>query len=183
MGMIVLCAVYAQIYRYRHVSTPTERQQTKWVLFGFLLWLVLMGILGVPYSIEMSLPAGSPLPWWSLVSSAGWWVALTIVPLSLSIAVLRYRLYEIDIIINRTLVYGSLTLMLALVYFGGVTATQTLFRNISGQEQLPQLVVVASTLVIAALFNPLRRRIQSFIDRRFYRRKYDAAKTLEAFST
>src|SRR5829696_464804 len=128
LGMIVLGAVYAQIYRYRYVSAPTERQQTKWVLFGFLLWLVLMGILGVPYSIEMSLPSGSPLPWWSLVGSAGWWVALTIVPLSLSIAVLRYRLYEIDIIINRTLVYGSLTLMLALVYFGGVTATQALFQ-------------------------------------------------------
>src|SRR5215204_5337919 len=179
-GMIVLGAMYAQIYRYRHVSTPTERQQTKWVLFGFLLWLVLTGILGVPYSIEMSLPAGSPLPWRTLVSSAGWWVALTIVPLSLSIAVLRYRLYEIDIIINRTLVYGSLTLMLALVYFGGVTVTQALFQTLTGQQST--LAVVASTLAIAALFVPLRRRIQSFIDRRFYRRKYDARKTLEAFN-
>jgi hypothetical protein len=182
MGMIVLGAVYAQIHRYRHVSTPTERQQTKWVLFGFLLWLVLIGILGVPYSIEMSLPAGSPLPWWTLVNSAGWWVALTIVPLSLSIGVLRYRLYDIDIIINRTLVYGSLTLMLALVYFGSVSATQALFQALTSQERLPQLVVVTSTLVIAALFTPLRRRIQSFIDRSFYRRKYDAGKTLEAFS-
>jgi hypothetical protein len=182
MGMIVLGAIYAQIHRYRYASTPTQRQQTKWVLFGFLLWLVLTGILGVPYSIEMSLPAGSPLPWWSLVSSAGWWVALTIVPLSLSIGVLRYRLYDIDIIINRTLVYGSLTLMLALVYFGSVSATQALFQALTSQEKLPQLVVVTSTLVIAALFTPLRRRIQSFIDRSFYRRKYDAGKTLEAFS-
>jgi hypothetical protein len=180
VGMIVLGAVYAQIYRYRHVSTPTERQQTKWVLFGFLLWLVLMGILGVPYSIEMSLPAGSPLPWWTLVGSAGWWVALTIVPLSLSIGVLRYRLYDIDVLINRTLVYGSLTLMLALVYFGGVTATQAVFQTLTGQQST--LAVVASTLAIAALFVPLRRRIQSFIDRRFYRRKYDARKTLEAFN-
>jgi len=179
-GMIVLGAMYAQIYRYRHVSTPTERQQTKWVLFGFLLWLVLMGILGVPYSIEMSLPAGSPLPWWTLVSSAGWWVALTIVPLSLSIGVLRYRLYDIDIIINRTLVYGSLTATLVVIYFGGIVVLQRMFVLLTGQQST--LAVVASTLLIAALFTPLRRRIQAFIDRRFYRRKYDARKTLEAFS-
>ena len=179
-GMIVLGAIYAQIYRYRHVSTPTERQQTKWVLFGFLLWLVLMGILGVPYSIEMSLPAGSPLPWWTLVSSAGWWVALTIVPLSLSIGVLRYRLYDIDIIINRTLVYGSLTATLVVIYFGGIVVLQRMFVLLTGQQST--LAVVASTLLIAALFTPLRRRIQGFIDRRFYRRKYDARKTLEAFS-
>jgi hypothetical protein len=179
-GMIVLGAMYAQIYRYRHVSTPTERQQTKWVLFGFLLWLVLTGILGVPYSIEMSLPAGSPLPWWTLVSSAGWWVALTIVPLSLSIGVLRYRLYDIDIIINRTLVYGSLTATLVALYFGGIVVLQRMFVLLTGQQST--LAVVASTLVIAVLFTPLRRRIQSFIDRRFYRRKYDARKTLEDFS-
>src|SRR5918995_361786 len=181
MGMIVLGAIYAQIYRYRHVSTPTERQQTKWVLFGFLLWLVLMGILGVPYSIEMSLPAGSPLLWWTLVSSAGWWVALTIVPLSLSIGVLRYRLYDIDIIINRTLVYGSLTATLVVLYFGGIVVLQRMFVLLTGQQST--LAIVASTLLIAALFTPLRRRIQRFIDRRFYRRKYDAAKTLSTFNT
>jgi hypothetical protein len=103
-------------------------------------------------------------------------------PVFTGIAILKYRLYNIDRIINRTLVYGSLTAILAGIYFGGVTATQALFRTLTGQEQLPQLVVVASTLVIAALFNPLRRRIQAFIDRSFYRSKYDAAKTLEEFS-
>jgi hypothetical protein len=142
-----------------------------------------MGILGVPYSIEMSLPSGSPLPWWTLVGSAGWWLTLTIVPLSLSIAVLRYRLYDIDVVINRTLVYGSLTMMLGLVYFGSVASLQYAVSALTGHEEQPQLSIVVSTLVIAALFNPLRRRIQSFIDRRFYRRKYDARKTLEAFGS
>jgi hypothetical protein len=181
LAVIVCGATYAQIYRYRHVSAPTEQQQTRWVLFGFLLWLLLMIMLFVPYSIELNLPSGSPLAWWALASSTGWWLALTIVPLSLSIAVLRYRLYDIDVVINRTLVYGLLTVMLGLVYFGSVASLQYALRVLTGHEEQPQLAIVVSTLVIAALFNPLRLRIQSFIDRRFYRRKYDAAKTLEAF--
>ena len=139
-----------------------------------------MGILGVPYSIEINRPPGSPLPWWSLASSTGWWLTLTIVPLALSIAVLRYRLYEIDLIINRALVYGVLTAMLVGMYVASIVVLQGLLRALTGQES--QLAVVASTLFVAALFNPLKRRIQSLIDRRFYRRKYDAAKTLEAFS-
>jgi uncharacterized membrane-anchored protein YjiN (DUF445 family) len=123
-----------------------------------------------------------------LLGSLGGWfpwvivVAFLGIPLSIGAAMLHYRLYEIDIIINRTLVYGSLSTTLVLVYFGGVTATQAVFTALTGQEEQPQLAIVVSTLVIAALFTPLRRRIQSFIDRRFYRRKYDASKTLEAFS-
>ena len=103
-------------------------------------------------------------------------------PIAIGIAILRYRLYEIDTLINRTLVYGLLTVTLALIYLGGVAATQAIFRGFTGQEEQPQLAIVVSTLVIAALFNPLRRRVQAFVDRRFYRRKYDAAKTLAAFS-
>jgi hypothetical protein len=104
------------------------------------------------------------------------------VPIAMGFAVLRYRLYDIDVVINRALVYGSLSATLAALYLGGVATTQVIFRTLTGQEQQPQLAIVASTLVIAALFNPLRHRIQSFIDRRFYRRKYDARKTLETFS-
>jgi hypothetical protein len=148
-------------------GTRVERQQIKWLAFFAALMALCLGI-GVNAS-----------GWLFFVGVA----AFNCFPIGVGIAVMRYRLLDIDVVINRTLVYGSLTAVLAGVYFGGVTAIQALLRTITGQEQLPQLVVVASTLVIAALFNPLRRRIQSFIDRSFYRRKYDAAKTLEGFST
>jgi len=154
------------------VAGGYERQQLKW--FVFATALMLGGFFLLPL-----FPSGS------LLNEISWGVGVfgyLFFPVATGIAILRYRLYEIDLIINRTLVYGSLTLMLALVYFGGVTVTQALFQTLTGQEKLPQLMVVASTLLIAALFTPLRRRIQSFIDRRFYRRRYDARKTLEAFS-
>jgi hypothetical protein len=104
------------------------------------------------------------------------------VPVAVGFAVLKYRLYDIDLLVNRTLVYGSLTASLALVYFGGVATTQAIFRALTGQAEQSQLAIVVSTLIIAALFNPLGGRIQRFIDCSFYRSKYDAAKTLEAFS-
>ena len=107
-------------------------------------------------------------------------IGLVGIPISMGIAITRYRLYDIDLLMNRTLVYGSLTAMLVALYFGGIVVLQRVFILLTGQQST--LAVVASTLLIAALFTPLRRRIQSFIDRRFYRRKYDARKTLEAFS-
>jgi hypothetical protein len=121
-------------------------------------------------------------PWWFDLLFSVAVLGFAGVPVAIGFAVLKYRLYDIDIIINRTLVYGSLTATLVALYFGGVAATQTILRALTDQTDQPQLAVVVSTLVIAALFNPLRRRIQSFIDRRFYRSKYDARKTLEAFS-
>jgi hypothetical protein len=160
------------------------RQQLKWFTFvasfaGLLYFIAMISQAVVVLGSDDSLPA-LPL-WFELIFSlAG--VGFAGVPVAIGIAVLKYRLYDIDVVINLTLVYGSLTAMLALVYFGGVTATQTIYRALTGQEQQHQLAIVISTLVIAALFNPLRRRIQSFIDRRFYRNKYDARKTLEAFS-
>jgi hypothetical protein len=170
----------AQIYRYIRVSDPVGRQQTKWVVFGVAVAIV--GTLATIFTVEaaVDLPptdVGQRMLSKLLMDASG-----LMIPLSIGVAVLRSRLFDIDVVINRTLVYGSLTIMLLLVYFGGVTATQALFSALTGQQELPQLAVVVSTLAIAALFDPLRRRIQSFIDRRFYRRKYDAAKTLEAFS-
>jgi hypothetical protein len=116
----------------------------------------------------------------SLVGNTIYLILALLIPISIAVAVLRYRLYDIDILINRTLVYGSLTAALIAIYFGGIVVLQRLFVLLTGEQST--LAVVASTLLIAALFNPLRRRIQSFIDRRFYRSKYDASKTLEAFS-
>src|SRR5215208_2079027 len=135
-----------------------------------------------PYGVDSIVVSGFVSIWSVPVSIVIISVALLGLPVFTGIAIMRYRLYDIDIVINRTLVYGALTAALVAVYFGGVATVQALFRALTGQEQQPQLAIVVSTLAIAALFDPLRRRIQSFIDRRFYRRKYDAAKTLEAFS-
>ena len=173
--------VAAQVYRYVWVSGPAQRRQTRWVVFG--LAVAFGGLTGVLLSANVFWPVEegtitlSLLALWAVVYGF-----MLLIPLSIGVAILRSGLWDIDVLINRTLVYGLLTTLLALVYFGGVATTQAIFRALTGQEEQPQLAVVISTLMIAALFNPLRRRIQSFIDRRFYRRKYDARKTLETFS-
>ena len=160
-GLLLLSAV-SLVVRLRK-ATGAERQQIKWFVYAVALFAALF-----PPSVLL-LGDGRLIV-----------VLLPLVPLSAGIAIFRYRLYDIDLIINRTLVYGTLTAALALVYLGGVTGFQRLLSPLVGDGN--QLSIVASTLAIAALFNPLRRRIQSFIDRRFYRQKYDAARTIEAFS-
>jgi len=175
----VCIAIGSQMYRYRYVSSPVERQQTKWVVFG----LVSAGLGGGAIELPISgNPLGQFSPLHVLALEAGFFGALLLIPLSIGVAIVQDRLWDIDIVIRRTLVYSILTASLALVYFVGVAVTEAAFRALTSQEEQPQLAIVASTLVIAALFNPLRRRIKSFIDRRFYRRKYDARKTMEAFS-
>ena len=165
---IVLSAL-SLVVRYRRAS-GVERQQLKW----FALAAVVSACFAVGEFLSLNRLVGSTL--WGVLDAATNIVRY----LAVGVAILKYRLYDIDIIINRTLVYGSLSATLALVYFGGVVSLQYIFRAFTGGES--NLAVVASTLAIAALFVPLRRRIQCLIDQCFYRRKYDAAKTLEAFS-
>jgi hypothetical protein len=174
-------AGYAQVFRYRHVSSPTERQQTKWALSGLALWIVLNAVEGVPFIMFISLPPSAALPWWVPLMSLIWWLSLDIVPLTLTVALLRYRLFDIDILIRRTLVYGTLTTILGAVYFAVVLGAQSVVQALTGQTGQQPVFGVASTLLVAALFTPLRRRLQAGIDQRFYRRKYVAAQTLAAF--
>jgi hypothetical protein len=167
--MLLVAGLGAVISLFVHFrrARGDERQQIKWFASAAALTLA--------WIIVAEEQSGEIVALWGLLVIAS-------IPVATGMAILRYRLYDIDRIINRTLVYGVLTGILALVYFGGVATSEAIFRALTGQEQQPQIAVVVSTLVIAALFTPLRRRIQRFIDRRFYRRKYDARKTLEDFS-
>jgi hypothetical protein len=180
LPLCMLASALSLLLRYRR-SGGEERQQIKWIAFAASVVVVL-------YAVAMIASFVFPEEAWTTAGSV-WWLNLltyvvlasfTLVPIAVGIAVLKYRLYDIDLLINRALVYGPLTAMLALVYFGGVVGLQATLRGLTSQEST--LAVVASTLVIAALFNPLRRGVQGLVDRRFYRRKYDAAKTLAAFS-
>ena len=162
----------ALLVRWRR-SGAVERLQLKWVVYS--VTLVATTALVVEVVLANLVPV-LYLPGTFVLS-----IAVLVIPAGIGLAMLRYRLYDIDAVINRTLVYGTLTASLVLLYVGGVVALQYVFRLFTGGGS--QLAVVASTLLIAALFNPLRWRLQAFIDRRFYRRKYDAAKTLEEFGT
>jgi hypothetical protein len=167
-----------QIYRYRHVSSLMQRQQTKWVVFGGSIAILV--VLGTALLLQVFLLLGQSGFGSQLLNVVGYTFALLLGTLSFAIAILRSRLYDIDIIINRTLVYSILTVILTLVYVGLVIGLQALLRGIINQGS--GVAIVLSTLAIYWLFQPLRRRIQRIIDRRFYRSKYDAAKTVAAFS-
>ena len=168
-----------QVYRYIRIYTYSERQQTKWLVFG-----VMSGLLLTAGALLLGnlLPAfSSPdSPFQLLDNNLGGLVVFLPIPLSVGIALLRYQLWNIDIIINRTLVYGTLTVVLTAVYIGLILGLQALLRGVISQDN--SVAIVISTLAIAALFQPLRSRIRKIIDRRFYRSKYDAAKVVEAFS-
>jgi hypothetical protein len=168
-AQLAAASLFGRMRRARGV----QRQQLKWFAYATV---VLVG--GVVLGFTVSEATG--VQWLGEIGFVLRMVGLTGLPIAIGIAVLRYRLYNIDRIINRTLVYGSLTATLLALYFGGIVVLQRIFVLLTGEKST--VAVVASTLLIAALFTPLRRRIQSGIDRRFYRRKYDARKTLEAFS-
>jgi hypothetical protein len=177
--LCILASAASLVLRFLR-SGSEEREQIKWLAFAAsILGLVGFSSFVIPGIIVPDATGGANRLWENLLEDA---VTLSFagVPVAVGVAVLKYRLYDIEVVINRTLVYGTLTATLVALYFGGIVVLQRVFVFLTGQKST--LAVVASTLLIAALFNPLRRRIQSFIDRSFYRRKYDARKTLEAFS-
>jgi hypothetical protein len=174
--IVTLSLGIAQVHRYRRVSNPVQRQQTKWIVYSVLLSIVIGFCLEFPTLIFSSINI-----LYDVFATTLTTIVVLLIPLSVGFAILRYRLWDIDVIINRTLVYSSLSVILALIYSVCVFGMQMLFQALTGRSS-SELIIVASTLVIAALFQPLRRRLQQVIDRRFYRSKYDAAKTLNAFS-
>jgi hypothetical protein len=170
----LVVAIGCQIYRYRRVSTPIERQQTKWVVVGLALFVICNQLFYIPTGFTT---LGQTL--WLPVAWLLYMLAALFLPISFFLAIQRYGLFEIERIINRALVYGALTAFLVGVYIGVVIGLQSVFRATTGQES--PIAVVASTLFIAALFQPLRGFFQGSIDQRFYRARYDARKTLAAF--
>jgi len=177
---IILGTVIGQVYRYRKVSTARQRAQTKWVVYGFALSMSGFLIFLLVGNVILSASALTN-PLLQLFADGFVNLLFLLIPVAIAIAILRAGLWDIDVLINRTLVYGSLSAVLAAVYFACVVGAQAIIQALTGQTNTPPVIIVASTLLIAALFSPLRRRIQSFIDRRFYRAKYDAQKTLARF--
>jgi hypothetical protein len=183
VAICLLVGGYAQVYRYRH-SGLLERQQVKWVVLALLIFiLVIFIILLLGNILRISDPSISN-PTTALVASLALLTASHLafisLPVSMVLAMLRYRLWDVDVILRRTLIYTALTLTLGLVFFGSITLLQMVFSAVTGQRSA--VATVISTLLIAALFTPLRRRIQHDIDRRFFRQKYNAEQAIERFA-
>jgi cytochrome bd-type quinol oxidase subunit 2 len=181
MVFTLAIAPASQVYRYVKASNAFERQQTKWVLFALLLVFAFILLAFAGLFFPALTDPDSQMALVIAMASSSMNLVLGLIPLSVAFAILRYRLWDIDVIIRKTLVYGALTAMLALVFFGGVTLLQQVVGRVSETGDSPVAIVI-STLLIAALFSPLRRRIQDFIDRRFYRRKYNAERALADFA-
>jgi len=173
--------IVSQIYRYRRLSNALERQQTKWAVFGIILSLVLLIVVFLA-TIALASGTGTQIFLGEVLSDTAWQLALLPIPIFIGIAISRSRLWDIDAIINKALVYGLLTGLLGVLYAGLIIGLENLAGLFGGTAGQNPVVLVVSTLAIAALFQPLRKRLQNSIDRRFYRRKYDAEKTLAAFS-
>ena len=182
LPVCILISALSLVFRYRRAGTVV-RKQIKWLALaaGFVGVNYFGGLLAQILLVPEALESGNtPVPLWVDLVNNMLLISYAAIPVAVGIAILRYRLYDIEIIINRALVYGPLSVTLVLLYLGGVVSLQYAFRTLTGSES--QLAIVASTLLIAALSVPLRRRVQSSVDRRFYRQKYDARKTLEVFA-
>jgi signal transduction histidine kinase len=169
----MVLGIYAQIYRYRRVSTSEQRQQTKWAVFGFGLWIFYMLVSSLPYFYLTSLDPGQQVPWWTGLSELGWWLSLAIIPVTLTIATTRYRLWNIDQVINRTIVYAALTGSVIAIYALLVGGLSLLFQT-SNQTWMALLATGSA----AVLFQPLRRRMQSFVNRMMYGERDDPSSLL-----
>ncbi len=174
IGLIAIGA-FAQVYRYRRISSPVEREQTKWVMVGLVFTLISYIVT------EALLNLTQPDVVIHAISPLAYYLTVLFIPITITIAILRSHLWDINILIRRTLVYGSLTATLALIYFGCVIGAQTLIHLLTGHSEQNPAVIVLTTLFVAALFQPVRQRLQQVIDRRFYRSKYDAKRTLAEF--
>lgn len=173
--------LFAQVYRYRKVSNPIERQQTKWIVYGVALAVIGYGIYGLLQSLVfVRNPSSIGSAIFQLIGVPIFLLCVFLVPLTFTFSILRYRLWDIDVIIRKTLVYGGLTATLIVIYIAIVVLLQSLVTAVGGQQSV--VITAISTLAIAALFNPLRRRIQTDIDRRFYRKRYDADQIVAAFN-
>ena len=178
---LVLFGGSLQVHRYMRDSNALERQQTKWIIFAIVILVSAIIAWVLVFGGALAIPAGRPRLLANLVGGIyGDFFAIPLLPVVITIAILRYNLWGIDVIIRKTLIYAVLTSLLVLVYFGSVVLLQSVFGSFIS-EQSP-VVIVISTLVIAALFSPLRQRVQAFIDRRFYRQKYDAQQVLAQFA-